>query len=135
MAFIGSRLFLDHAALPTAFDQLIQPRSPRLVFVNLRLLCRTTQAEDGPVWVRMALVNARSAVNKTFILNDLFTSRLWIFYLLRKPGSLLGMGVLFSELLPGNCTFLNSPRMVRRGGGLATIFKDIFFLVFKDICV
>lgn len=70
-------------ALPAAFAQLPRPRprSPRLrrggVRVqNLRSLCRTTQAAgDGPVRVRMALVNARSAVNKTFILNDFFTSR------------------------------------------------------------
>ncbi len=74
------------------------------------------------MWVRMALVNARSAVNKTFILNDLFTSRLWIFYLLRKPGSLLGMGVLFSELLPGNCTFLNSPANGEKGRRIGNYF-------------
>lgn len=117
--------------LPTAFDQLPQSRSPRLrrgsVCVrNLRLLCWTTQAADCLVRVRMALVNARSAVNKTFILNDFFTSRSLEFLFVTETWFTARDVSPFSELLPGNCKCFNSPRMVRRGGGLATIFKENF---------
>lgn len=57
------RILFDQAQ-PTDFDQLFQTCLPCLwragVCVrNLRLLCWTTQAVVGPVWVRLALVNPR----------------------------------------------------------------------------
>lgn len=76
--------------------------------------------------VKMALVNARSAVNKTFILNDFFTSRSLDFLFVTETWFTAGDVSPFSELLPGNCTFFNSPQTVRRGGGLATNFKENF---------
>ncbi len=32
----------------------------------------------------------------------------------------------FSELVPSECTFFNSPRITDRGGGLASVFKRHF---------
>ncbi len=45
---------------------------------NLRPVNWASQQADWCL-VRMALINTRSVVNKTFILNDFFTSILWIF--------------------------------------------------------
>ncbi len=35
----------------------------------------------------------------------------------------VGESSVFSEVLPPNCTYFNSPRLTGRGGGVATIFK------------
>ncbi len=43
--------------------------------INLRPLCHPSRSVGDPIVVRMALVNSRSLVNKSFILNDFFTSR------------------------------------------------------------
>ncbi len=43
--------------------------------MNLRPLCRASQSAHDSILVSMAQINLRSLVNKTFILNDLFTSR------------------------------------------------------------
>lgn len=32
----------------------------------------------------------------------------------------------FSELIPRDCTFFNTPRSLGRGGGLVSIFKEKF---------
>ncbi|XP_028428219.1 uncharacterized protein LOC114551247 [Perca flavescens] len=37
----------------------------------------------------------------------------------------------FSELLPPSCSFLNSPRVSGRGGGLATLFKEEYRFVYR----
>lgn len=74
----------------------------------------------------VALINTRSLVNKTFILNDFFTlhalnalciTETWI-----KPVDLSP----FTELVPQGCSFLNSPRLSGYGGGLATVFKNLY---------
>lgn len=71
----------------------------------------------------MALINARSLVNKTFLLNDfimsaglevLFVTETWL-----KPGDLTP----FSELLPHDYAFINTPSETKRGGGLTLISK------------
>lgn len=36
----------------------------------------------------------------------------------------LGESIAFSELLPPECTFINTPRTTGRGGGIATILKS-----------
>ncbi len=69
--------------LPIVSDRPDQPplfRSPRLCrggvcSSHLRSLRRTSQSTVDSLQIRMALINARSMVNQTFILNDFFTSR------------------------------------------------------------
>lgn len=93
---------------------------------NLRPLQRSMQLQKDAKLLKVALINARSLVNKTFILNDFFTphtldilciTETWI-----KPGDLSP----FTKLVPQGCNFLNSPRLSGRGGGLATVFKNIY---------
>lgn len=79
---------------------------------NLRPLATT----PAPVW--MALLNARSLTNKTFI-----TQGLDFFCVADCRES-----YAFSELLSSNCTYLSSPRTTSQGGGIATVYKENFFL-------
>lgn len=71
----------------------------------------------------MALINARSLVNKTFLLNDFITSAgldvLFVTETWLQPGDLTPL----SELLPHDFAFKNTPRETGRGGGVAFIFK------------
>lgn len=92
---------------------------------NLCTLGRASRGDLVP-WPRMALLNVRSLVNKTFVLNDLFsTSGLDVLFLTEtwiRPGELIP----FSELLPLDCAFFSSPRLSGRGGGLASVFKNLY---------
>lgn len=36
----------------------------------------------------------------------------------------VGESIVFSEVVPLNCTYFNSPRLSGRGGGVAAIFKE-----------
>ncbi len=70
--------------------------------------------------LRMALINARSVVNKTFIINDFFSARHLDFLFLTETWLTTGDLSSFSKLLPSNCLFFNSPRTTGRG------YKDMF---------
>ncbi len=74
----------------------------------------------------MSLINARSVSNKTVIINDYFYSRTLDFLFITDTWLTSGDLSPFSELVPSDCKFLNSPRSVGRGGGLASIFKQNF---------
>lgn len=74
----------------------------------------------------MALVNARSLVNKTFILQDFFNLNKLDFLLVTETWMSMGDTSPFSELVPSDCSFLNCPRLSGRGGGLASVFKSNF---------
>ncbi len=91
---------------------------------NLRLLHRDPERTKDALQFSMALTNARSLVNKTFIINDLFVSR--GLNMLCVPETWLSEGDFspLSELLPNDCSYINSPRSRCRGGGLLTIFKN-----------
>ncbi len=89
------------------------------------LRCGSTQAREG-ITFNLALLNARSLANKTFILNNFFTSRELDFVFLTETWIQVGKSIQFSELLPPNCLFFNSPRTTGRGGGVASIFKNSF---------
>lgn len=72
----------------------------------------------------MALVNARSICNKTFILNDFFTGRNLDILFLTETWAGVGKLSVFEELCPSNCSFISTPRSVGRGGGVAMVFKQ-----------
>lgn len=95
---------------------------------NLRPLCRALRSceAQAPAPARIGLVNARSLVNKTFILRDVFSSR--DLDLLLVTETWLGVGECspLSELLPAGCGCFNSPRTSGRGGGTATVLKNVF---------
>lgn len=74
--------------------------------------------------IRIALVNVRSLANKSFILNDFFTSyALDILYVTETciSGSDLSAFQRFYLLTVKN---FNSPRSSGQGGGETTIFKE-----------
>ncbi|KAL6455414.1 hypothetical protein MHYP_G00361580 [Metynnis hypsauchen] len=74
----------------------------------------------------MALVNARSLANKTFILKDFFMSRGLDFLCVTETWMTVGESSAFCELFPPDCTYFNSPRTSGRGGGTATVYKERF---------
>uniref|UniRef100_A0A8C2BTF1 Reverse transcriptase domain-containing protein n=1 Tax=Cyprinus carpio TaxID=7962 RepID=A0A8C2BTF1_CYPCA len=91
---------------------------------NLRALER---ASSSPVIIsppKMALLNARSLVNKTFLLNDFYLAHNLDFMFIMESWIKVGDLTPFSDLIPDDCTFFNSPRPSGRGGGIATILKN-----------
>jgi len=95
---------------------------------NLRFFDRVLSPaiSDSVSPSRMALINARSLVNKTFILNDFFTTHALDFMCITETWMKVGDLSPFAELIPEGCTFFNSPRSSGRGGGLAVILKNSF---------
>ena len=133
-----SRLWLDPVAaclVPvTGSDDLFLPHGPcppcsRWHGVdpgNLRPLCRdplSAACPDPPAPARFGLANARLLANKTFILKDFFTSRGLDFLFVTETWLSAGESCAFTELLPAECRYFNSPRTSGRGGRIATIFK------------
>lgn len=72
---------------------------------NLHSLKR---AFSSPVTIpppKMALINARSLVNKTFLLNDFYSSHNLDFMFITESWTKVGDLTPFSELVPADCTF------------------------------
>lgn len=84
-----------------------------------------SQALDSTT-VKMALLNVRSILNKTYIINDFFTSQNLDFMFITETWLKYGdHGPLF-ESSPDDSNFINSPRTAGHGEGVATIFKNSF---------
>ncbi len=75
--------------------------------------------------VKMALVNARSLSNKTFILNDFFTSHAMDFLFVTETWLKNG-DISSRELSPLDCSLYSTPKPSGHGGGLATVFRNSF---------
>jgi len=136
--------------VPVFPSSSLTPQSSRMVYVrrksadrgadlrNLRSLSRDgspvtfcdssliVKSSSDPTPVTMALINARSLANKTFILNDLFLSQEIDFLFVTETWLNAGEMTSLSELSPPGCSFFSTPRSVGRGGGLAVVFKDKF---------
>jgi len=103
--------------------RLTSPGPRGVQHAHLRPLIRTTPSASPERKLCMALLNARSIVNKTFLLNDFFTSRELDLMFLTETWVHAGEYTPFSELLPPDCTFFSSPSATGRGGGLASVFR------------
>ncbi len=79
---------------------------------------------SNPAPTRMALVNARSLANKSFILNYFFTSNNLDILYVTETWLGVGESSVFSEVLPLNCSYLNSPQVTGKGWRNCNIFKD-----------
>ncbi|KAI2647331.1 Transposable element Tc1 transposase [Labeo rohita] len=90
----------------------------------LRPLCRVPLSPGAVPPPNMVLINARSVANKTFLLNDFFSSQNLDFMFITESWIKDGDLVPFSELVPADCTFFNSPCQNGRGGGLVTVMKN-----------
>ncbi len=74
----------------------------------------------------MVLMNAHSLGNKTFILNNFLSSHSLDFLFITETLVKVGDLSPYSELVPTQYCFYNSPHPVGRGGGLALISKENF---------
>lgn len=103
-------------------------RCPRRVNIThlrqLPLASPVTAPDEHPI--RMALLNARSVTNKTFLINDLFTSKVLDFLFLTETWQQNMEYSHLNELCPTGCSYISSPRLTGRGGGLAVVFKNRF---------
>lgn len=104
------------------------PRWRRMDRSDLRPvdLVVTAAEVSKPAPLRLALINARSVVNKTFILKDFCSSHALDFLCLTETWSSPGELSAFSELLPAGCAYFSALRASGGGGGLAVVFKSHF---------
>ncbi len=72
---------------------------------NIRSLNRASTPVISPPPTRMALINARSLVNKTFLLNYFFTTHALDFMFITETWIMVGDLSPFSGLVPAGCTF------------------------------
>ena len=124
-------------ALPTALTGPLRAQAPSrwrstrrysrsVDHSSLRLLKRTGPAASDELTLQMALINVRSLVNKTFMLNNFFSSRELDFLFLCETWVSAGDNTPFSELLPPDCNFFNSARATGRGGAVTSVYKSLF---------
>lgn len=93
---------------------------------NLRSLCLTSQLTHEQFSAKMALINSRSVVNKTFILNDFITTHHLDCLFITETWLRVDDLSPFTEMVPPDCDFFSSPRSTGRGGGLASVFTRNF---------
>uniref|UniRef100_A0A3B3HT18 Reverse transcriptase domain-containing protein n=1 Tax=Oryzias latipes TaxID=8090 RepID=A0A3B3HT18_ORYLA len=93
---------------------------------NLRQLPRALPMKGTPIPARMALVNARSLANKTFILKDFFVTHRLDFLYVTETWISGDDSSAFTELLPPDCSYLSAPRSSGRGGGVATVYRTSY---------
>ena len=74
--------------------------------------------------IRAALFNARSITNKSFILNEFFTSEKLDFMFLTETWQRDNEFIHLNELCPTGCSVIGTPQLERRGGGLAIVHWD-----------
>ncbi len=83
---------------------------------NLRSLNRASTPVISPPPTRMALINAWSLVNKTFLLNYFFTTHALDFMFITETWIKVGDLSPFSDLVPAGCKFfLFAPLFWPRG--------------------
>lgn len=78
------------------------------------------------VKVRMALLNVRSLSQKTFILHDFYKSHNLQFIFLTETWMRESELAPLTELCPPNTSFLSTPRLTGRAGGMASVYSDAF---------
>lgn len=99
--------------------------SPWIVRRKAFSFSRLIQVQGESPQLRMALANARSMVNPTFICNNFIVSDDLDFFFIQSWIN-AGDWSLLSELVPRDFTCFNNPRPTGQGGGLATVYKNIF---------
>lgn len=127
------------ASTPASPDSLVQaenlhsriiiwPRCEGANTANLRPLSKASASCTILRSPKIALINAHSLVNKTYILNYFITAHDLDFLFITESWVKVGDLSPYSELVPADYYFYNAPRSSGRGGGLAIIAKDSFRL-------
>ena len=75
--------------------------------------------------LNLALLNIRSLAGKTFLINDFITKHNLDFMFLTETW-LDQSNVALIESAPPNYNFVSEPRLHKKGGGVATLFRDCF---------
>lgn len=104
---------------PSGWPSSDRPSSPK----NWSGSWCAAAAAQSVTLLNMVLISG-SVVNKTFLLNDFFSSHNLDFMFITESWIKDGDLTPFSELVPVDCTFFSSPRQNRRGGGLVTVMKN-----------
>lgn len=76
--------------------------------------------------IKMCLINARSVANKAHILNDLFTRENLDILFVTETWQQNMEFIHLNELCPVDCSFIGTPRLSGRGGGLAVVWNNRF---------
>lgn len=73
----------------------------------------------------MALINARSISNKSFLLNDFISNKDVDILCITETWLSAGDSDCLLEVSSTDFNFLSTPRLSGRGGGVAAIFKNM----------
>ncbi|MGL4932751.1 MAG: endonuclease/exonuclease/phosphatase family protein, partial [Aeromonas sp.] len=103
-----------------------RPRAVGANHANLRPVSKTSVSRNTLHSPKMALINAHSLVNKTYILNDFMSAHNLDFLFITETWVKKGDLSPYSELVPADYCFYDAPRSTGRGGGLAIITRKIF---------
>ncbi len=77
--------------------------------------------------IKLAFLNTRSLKNKSFVINDLITTNnLDFMFLIETWLEDNCSATVLTETAPPNFNFISICRTVRRGGGVAARFKDVY---------
>ncbi len=77
--------------------------------------------------IKLAFLNTRSLKNKSFVINDLITTNnLDFMFLIETWLEDNCSATVLTETAPPNFNFISVCRTVRRGGGVAALFKDVY---------
>lgn len=125
----GSRPSYLCSVFPDAPRVLVPlPRSKPTSGRGVRSLPQASPSTSGIVSApfKMALINAHSISNKSFLLSDLFTSKNLDFMLLTETWQRSMEYCHLIKVCPVDCSFISTPRLTGHTGGLPVAFKKHF---------
>ncbi len=95
---------------------------------NLRPIMHQTKiAETQNNGIKLAFLNIRSLKKKSFLISDLITTNNLDFLFLNETWLEDSCSAtVLNETAPPNFNFISVCRTVRRGGGVAVLFKDVY---------
>ena len=95
---------------------------------NLTPVMRQPQAvSDNVRTLNLALLNTRSLAGKSLLINDFIIEKKLDFMFLTETWlNENNSAAVLTESAPPDFHFISSVRELRKGGGIATLFKDVY---------